>query len=219
MSIAFSGADWLALLAHFLSLSLLAIGGAITTAPAMHSYLVDDKAWLTDSQFTSSIALAQAAPGPNVLFIALLGWNVGLNARGRHPRRAASVVARIGGCRRGHGRHPAAQHHIDVCRCPLGSPQPRVARGAGFQAWDGASRHRVADRHRVDSGLQRRQSPGTLAALAADCGHDRPCVAHEVAHALATGRWRRPGSVGDSVVCAWPHQPAGSARALEEQVV
>lgn len=82
MSISFSAADWLALLTHFLSLSLLAIGGAITTAPAMHNYLVVDKLWLTDSQFTSSIALAQAAPGPNVLFIALLGWNVGLNAGG-----------------------------------------------------------------------------------------------------------------------------------------
>ena len=82
MTSTFSSADWLALLAHFMSLSLLAIGGAITTAPEMHSYLVNDKAWLTDSQFTSSIALAQAAPGSNVLFIALLGWNVGMNAGG-----------------------------------------------------------------------------------------------------------------------------------------
>ena len=82
MTIVFSGADWWALLGHFLSLSLLAIGGAITTAPEMHSYLVNDKGWLSDSQFTSSIALAQAAPGPNVLFIALLGWNVGMNAGG-----------------------------------------------------------------------------------------------------------------------------------------
>lgn len=82
MNIVFSQADWLTLLLHFMSLSLLAIGGAITTAPEMHSFLVDDKGWLTDSQFTSSIALAQAAPGPNVLFIALLGWNVGMNAGG-----------------------------------------------------------------------------------------------------------------------------------------
>lgn len=82
MTVVFSSADWLALLLHFLSLSLLAIGGAITTAPEMHSYLVNNKAWLSDSQFTSSIALAQAAPGPNVLFIALLGWNVGMNAGG-----------------------------------------------------------------------------------------------------------------------------------------
>lgn len=77
-----SPADWLALLTHFLSLSLLAIGGAMTTAPEMHRYLVEDQHWLTDSQFSSSIALAQTAPGPNVLFIALLGWNVGVNAGG-----------------------------------------------------------------------------------------------------------------------------------------
>ena len=47
MIAAFSGADWLALLVHFLSLSLLAIGGAITTAPEMHSYLVNEKSWRT----------------------------------------------------------------------------------------------------------------------------------------------------------------------------
>jgi chromate transporter len=70
------------LLSHFLSLSLLAIGGAITTAPDMHRYLVIEQHWLSDNQFNSSIALAQAAPGPNVLFVALLGWNVGLNAGG-----------------------------------------------------------------------------------------------------------------------------------------
>ena len=75
-------ADWIALLTHFLSLSLLSIGGAITTAPDMHRYLVDERHWLTDAQFTGSIALAQAAPGPNLLFIALLGWTVGINAAG-----------------------------------------------------------------------------------------------------------------------------------------
>jgi len=74
--------DWLDLFAHFATLSLLAVGGAITTAPDMHRYLVTEQGWLTDAQFTSSIALSQAAPGPNVLFVALLGWNVGLNAGG-----------------------------------------------------------------------------------------------------------------------------------------
>jgi len=73
---------WLDLFGHFALLSLLAIGGAITTAPDMHRYLVHQNGWITDAQFTSSIALSQAAPGPNVLFVALLGWNVGLNAGG-----------------------------------------------------------------------------------------------------------------------------------------
>jgi len=71
-----SAADLLGLFAHFLVLSLLAVGGAITTAPDMHRYLVIDQHWITDSQFTASVALAQAAPGPNVLFVAVLGWNV-----------------------------------------------------------------------------------------------------------------------------------------------
>lgn len=74
--------DWLSLFFHYVSLSLLAIGGAITTAPDMHRFLVDQQHWLTDAQFSASIAIAQAAPGPNVLFVALLGWNVGLNAGG-----------------------------------------------------------------------------------------------------------------------------------------
>jgi chromate transporter len=75
-------ANWLALAGHFASLSLLGVGGAITTAPDMHRYLVHQNGWLSETQFTSSIALSQAAPGPNVLFVALLGWNVGLNAGG-----------------------------------------------------------------------------------------------------------------------------------------
>lgn len=77
-----SATDWWSMFTHFASLSLLAVGGAITTAPDMHRYLVDDSGWLNESQFTSSIALAQAAPGPNILFVALMGWNVGLNAAG-----------------------------------------------------------------------------------------------------------------------------------------
>jgi len=82
MNLSFAASDWLALFGHFLSLSLLAVGGAITTVPDMHRYLVDQRLWLTDPQFASSVALAQAAPGPNLLFVALLGWNVGLNAGG-----------------------------------------------------------------------------------------------------------------------------------------
>jgi chromate transporter len=46
----------------------------------MHRFLVEEKFWLSESQFTSSIALAQAAPGPNILFVALMGYNVGMNA-------------------------------------------------------------------------------------------------------------------------------------------
>lgn len=71
-----SWADLLGLAGHFMLLSLLAVGGAITTASDMHRYVVTEHGWISDAQFTSSIAIAQAAPGPNVLFVAVIGWNV-----------------------------------------------------------------------------------------------------------------------------------------------
>lgn len=64
----------LSLFGHFLLLSLLSIGGAITVAPDMHRWMVAEQQLLSDAQFTSSIAIAQAAPGPNVLFVAVLGY-------------------------------------------------------------------------------------------------------------------------------------------------
>jgi len=82
MNIVLTAAQWLDLFLHFAALSLLAVGGAITTAPDMQRFLVVEQGWLSDEQFTSSIALAQAAPGPNILFVPLLGWNIGLNAAG-----------------------------------------------------------------------------------------------------------------------------------------
>jgi chromate transporter len=66
--------ELLALFGHFISLSLLSIGGAISTAPDMHRYLVTQQGWLSDAQFSSAIAIAQAAPGPNILFVAVMGF-------------------------------------------------------------------------------------------------------------------------------------------------
>jgi chromate transporter len=62
----------------------------------MHRYLVDGQGWLTDPQFSASVAIAQAAPGPNELFIALLGWNVGLNAGGVPWALAGTAITMTG---------------------------------------------------------------------------------------------------------------------------
>jgi chromate transporter len=67
-------AQLVALFGHFLLLSLLSIGGAITVAPDMHRVMVDQMRLLSDAQFNASIAIAQAAPGPNVLFVAVMGY-------------------------------------------------------------------------------------------------------------------------------------------------
>ena len=88
--------DWLSLLTHFLSLSLLAVGGAVCTLPEMHRYLVDRQHWLNDAQFNASIAIAQASPGPNVLFVTLMGWNIGVNAGGYATAALGAAISTIG---------------------------------------------------------------------------------------------------------------------------
>jgi chromate transporter len=69
----FTSADWLPFFAHFLAMSMLAIGGALATTPEIHRYVVEQRGWLNDTQFSASVALAQAAPGPNLLFVPVLG--------------------------------------------------------------------------------------------------------------------------------------------------
>lgn len=89
-------ADWLSLFSHFLSLSFMSVGGAVTTLPEMHRYLVDQLHWLSNDQFNASIAIAQASPGPNVLFVALMGWNVGMNAGGLLTALLGSLITMTG---------------------------------------------------------------------------------------------------------------------------
>ncbi|MFO1222034.1 MAG: chromate transporter [Burkholderiaceae bacterium] len=67
--------DLAQLAGHFAVLSLLAVGGAITLASEMQRYLVVEHGWIDALQFNASIAIAQSAPGPNILFVALLGWS------------------------------------------------------------------------------------------------------------------------------------------------
>lgn len=64
------------LLGHFGMLSLLAVGGGGTVIPDMHRYLVEANGWMTDGQFAALYAISQASPGPNILFVALFGWQV-----------------------------------------------------------------------------------------------------------------------------------------------
>lgn len=88
--------DWLHLFLHYMSLSLLSIGGALATAPEMHRYLVADQHWLSEAQFSSSITIAQAAPGPNILFVALMGWNIGLNTGSMASGLLGMVLSMVG---------------------------------------------------------------------------------------------------------------------------
>ena len=48
MGLPLSPQDWFDLFMNFAVLSLMGIGGAITTAPEMHRFLVTEKHWLTE---------------------------------------------------------------------------------------------------------------------------------------------------------------------------
>ncbi|MCB4365586.1 chromate transporter [Hydrogenophaga taeniospiralis] len=71
---AFAWSDLPSLCLNFATLSLISVGGGMAVVPDMHRFLVLESRWLTASQFSDSVALAQVAPGPNILFVALMGW-------------------------------------------------------------------------------------------------------------------------------------------------
>jgi chromate transporter len=62
--------------AQFFVLSLLSIGGANAVIPEIHLRAVETHHWMTDEDFAQLFALSQAAPGPNVLIVSLVGWKV-----------------------------------------------------------------------------------------------------------------------------------------------
>lgn len=65
-----------ALAVAFAQLSLLAFGGTNSILPEMQRQVVDVHPWITRQEFAALFALAQAAPGPNMLVVTLIGWRV-----------------------------------------------------------------------------------------------------------------------------------------------
>ena len=50
LQLVFGAAEWLEFFLHYMTLSLLAVGGAIATIPDMHRFLVENHHWLTEAQ-------------------------------------------------------------------------------------------------------------------------------------------------------------------------
>lgn len=61
---------------HFAILSLFAIGGANAAIPEMQRLAVEVEGWMTNRQFADMFAIAQLAPGPNVIIVTLIGYHV-----------------------------------------------------------------------------------------------------------------------------------------------
>jgi chromate transporter len=57
-------------------LSLMAVGGANALIPELHRQVVEVNNWMSGGEFASLFAIAQAAPGPNMLIISLIGWKL-----------------------------------------------------------------------------------------------------------------------------------------------
>ena len=60
----------------YAQLSLLAFGGANAVIPEMQRQVVDVHHWMSPHEFAAMYALAQAAPGPNMMVVSLVGWRV-----------------------------------------------------------------------------------------------------------------------------------------------
>ncbi len=67
---------WLALFGQFFLLCAISVGGTNTVMPDMHRFVVEEHGWISDRQFADLYALAQAAPGPNALWVTLIGLQV-----------------------------------------------------------------------------------------------------------------------------------------------
>lgn len=60
----------------FAALSLVSIGGINVLLPEIRHEVVDVHGWMTDPVFAHTFAVASAAPGPNVIVVSLIGWQV-----------------------------------------------------------------------------------------------------------------------------------------------
>jgi len=65
-----------ALASIFGQLSVLAVGGIAPVLPEMQRQLVDVHRFMDRTEFAALFALAQAAPGPNMMVATLIGWQV-----------------------------------------------------------------------------------------------------------------------------------------------
>ena len=87
---------------YFALLSLVSVGGIPSVMPEMQRLVVDVEGWMSAAEYTQLFAIGQAAPGPNVLVTALIGWKVagiagGLVALGAFCAPAGALAYTIGG--------------------------------------------------------------------------------------------------------------------------
>lgn len=68
--------DLISMSLHFLALWFVAVGGPSAILPEIHRYVVEANQLLTSAEFAEIYTLAQVAPGPNVMYVTLMGWHL-----------------------------------------------------------------------------------------------------------------------------------------------
>lgn len=69
-----SASELLSVAGQFALLSLLSIGGVNAILADSQRILVLQRGWLDEAGFAQAVALGQAAPGPNIMVVGVLGW-------------------------------------------------------------------------------------------------------------------------------------------------
>ncbi len=57
-------------------MSVLSVGGLPSVMGEVQRHVVDVRNWVAPEEFVQLYAVGQAAPGPNVLIVSLIGWKV-----------------------------------------------------------------------------------------------------------------------------------------------
>lgn len=86
---------YLSIAGLFAMLSLLSIGGGNVVLPEMHLRSVNGHHWLTNTQFADVFSISQAAPGPSILIVTLVGYGAGLQAGGVPGAVLGGVIATV----------------------------------------------------------------------------------------------------------------------------
>ncbi len=60
----------------FLLTAFFSIGGGSALIPEFHRQIVDIHGFMDGPHFAKAVALAQVAPGPNMMLVSLIGWQV-----------------------------------------------------------------------------------------------------------------------------------------------
>ena len=122
--------------------SVLSFGGTNAVVPHLRSEVVSSHRWMSDPNFADCYAVAQVTPGPSILLVTLLGYQVG-GASG-------AVIATLS---------------MVVPACVIAFVFARVWQGAGDALW-----HRVLEKGMSPVGVGLVSAAGVVLARAVD--HD-----------------------------------------------